>query len=340
MRNLTSLAAATAAVLVCGATAPASADAIADFYKGRTINVVVPAGLGATLGLYGRLLTEHMGGHIPGKPNMILTSRPGGGGTKGAAYVYNAAPKDGTYMGEVLSASVLAGKLRKVKFDVEDFQWVGSISQRPIVVSVWHKAPALTLEDARKTQVIMGSSGTGSETYMAPKLMNALLGTRFKIVKGYKGGAAINKSIEQGETHGRMNYYSGWTAGKPGWVRDKKIVHLIQYGPRIKELPNVPAFKDLVKTDLDRQMLTFMEASPKIGMGFWMAPAVPKARVAALRTAFMATMKDPAFLADAKKRRAPVAPISGKKLQAIVKEAYSMPANVITELSRRLGFKK
>ena len=336
----TAIAAAVSAILAGGIAAPASADAIADFYKGKTVSVMVPSGLGATLGLYGRLLTGHFARHIPGNPTLILISRPGGGGTKGAAYAYNAAPKDGTFIAEILSASIISGKLRKVKFDAAKFQWIGSIAQRPIVVSTWHTAPATTIKGAAKTPVIMGSSGLGSETYIVPALMNALLDTKFKIVKGYKGGAAINKAMEQGEVQGRMQYWSGWTAGKPNWLRDKKIIHLIQYGPQIKELPNVPRFDDLVKTKAHKQMLTFMSASPRVGMGFWLAPGVPRDKVAALRKAFMATMKDPAFLADAKKRRAPVQPISGERLQKIVAEAYKTPDNVINELSRLVGFKK
>jgi tripartite-type tricarboxylate transporter receptor subunit TctC len=333
-------AAAIAAAMTVGAPA-AKADEIADFYKGKTVTVMVPSGLGATLGLYGRLLTEHFHRHIPGNPTVILTSRPGGGGTKGAAFAYNAAPKDGTFIAEILSASVLAGKLRKAKFDVSKFVWLGSIAQRPIVVSVWRDStPAKTIEEARQKEVIMGSSGLGSETYMAPQLMNVLLGTKFKIVKGYKGGAAINKAIEQVEVQGRMQYWSGWTAGKPQWLADGKLIHLVQYGPTIKELPNVPAFKDLVKDPRKKQMLTFMEASPKVGMGFWVAPEVPKARVAALRKAFMDTMKDPNFLADAKKRKAPVEPIAGEKLDKVIAEAYATPDDVIKELSQLLGFSK
>ncbi len=332
--------AAVSAILAGGIAAPVSADAIADFYKNKTVTVMVPSGLGATLGLYGRLLTGHFARHIPGNPTVILTSRPGGGGTKGAAFAYNVAPKNGTFIAEILSASIISGKLRNMKFDAAKFQWIGSIAQRPIVVSTWHTAPATTIKDARKTMVIMGSTGVGSETYIVPALMNALLGTKFKIVKGYKGGAAINKAMEQGEVQGRMQYWSGWTAGKPHWLRDNKLRHLIQYGPQIKELPNVPRFDDLLKSKTHKQMLAFMSASPRIGMGFWLAPGVPHDKVSALRKAFMATMKDPAFLADAKKRRAPVQPISGEKLQKIVADAYTVPDNVIAELSSLLGFKK
>ena len=225
-----------AAAFAISMTGSASAD-VAGFYKGRTVTIVVPAGLGASLGLYGRLLAEHWGKHIPGNPTVIVQSRPGGGGTKGAAYVYNAAPKDGTTIAEVLAPSVLAPILRNVKFDATRFHWLGSITQRPSVVSVFHTAPATTLEGVKQKEVIMGSTGFGSETYLMPKLMNHLLDTKFKIVKGYKGGASINKAMAQGEVHGRMNYWTGWTTIKNDWLKTGKIKHLIQYGPRIPELP-------------------------------------------------------------------------------------------------------
>ena len=337
-KRLSSFIAASALLAAGIGAAPANAD-VADFYRGRTVPVVVPAGLGASLGLYGRLLAEHWQEHIPGKPNVILQSRPGGGGTKGAAYVYNAAPKDGTVVAEVLAPSVLAPTLRDVKFDARKFQWLGSITQRPSVVSVWHTAPATTLEEAKRTPVVMGSTGFGSETYLMPKLMNHLLGTRFKIVKGYKGGAAINKAIAQGEVQGRMNYWSGWTTVKKDWLEQGKLVHLVQYGPRIPELPKVPSMIDLVDSKDGRKMVRFIEVCELIGMGFWVAPEVPKDRVAALRASFMATMKDPAFLADAKKRRAPVAPIPGVELDRIVAAGLDVPPDLVGRMKTAFGFK-
>ena len=197
-KRATTALAAIAGALAIGATGPASAD-VAGFYKDRTVTVVVPAGLGASLGLYGRLLAEHWGKHIPGNPTVIVQSRPGGGGTKGAAYVYNAAPKDGTTVAEVLAPSVLAPILRNVKFDATKFQWLGSITQRPSVVSVFHNAPATTLDGVKKTEVIMGSTGFGSETYLMPKLMNHLLGNQVQDRQGLQG----RRLDQQGDGAGR-----------------------------------------------------------------------------------------------------------------------------------------
>ena len=197
-------------------------------------------------------------------------------------------------------------------------------------------APATNIADARKKKVIMGSTGLGSKTYLAPKFMNYYVGTKFKIVKGYKGGAAINKAMEQGEVQGRMNYFTGWTTVKAYWLRDKKVLQLAQYGPRIKELPNVPRLVDLV-TDPEGKKI---EVSEALSMGFWVHPDVPKDRLAALRKAFMDTMKNPKFLADARKRNAPVAPISGEKLMKIVGTGLDVSPALVAKIKSVFGFKK
>mgnify|MGYP002629938846 CR=1 FL=1 len=332
--------AATAALALGTVTAsPAAAD-VAGFYKGRVVTVMVPSGLGASLGLYARLFSEHFGKHIPGNPTVILTSRPGGGGTKGATYAYNAAPRDGTFVAEILAPSVLAPALRNTKFNALKLQWLGSMSDRPSTVSVWHTAPATTIAEARKKVVIMGSTGLGSETYLVPKFMNHYLGTKFKIVKGYKGGASVNKAMEQGEVQGRMNYYSGWTTVKAHWLREKKIIHLAQYGPAIAGLDSVPKLRDLVTDPEGKKILQFIEVSEALGMGFWVHPDVPKDRLAALRKAFMDTMKDQSFLADAKKRKTPISPISGEKLMKIVAAGLDVSPALVTKMKSVFGFKK
>jgi len=321
------------------AAAPASADDVADFYRGKVVKVMVPSGLGATLGLYGRLVVEHIGKHIPGNPTVIIESRPGGGGVTGAAFACSAAPKDGTYIAEVLAPSVIAPLLRNVKFDASQFQWLGSVVPRPAVISMWHTAPVKTLDEAKKTQAVMGSTGLGSETYIVPTLMNHVLGTKFKVVKGYKGGGALNKALEAGEIQGRMQYWSGWTAGKPDWLKEHKLIHLVKYGGEIKELPDVPSLASLMKTPEQKAMVSFIETAPKIGMGFWVSPDVPKDRLAALRKAFVAMMNDPEFKADAAKRRAPVELVSGETLQDLVAAAYATPKPTIAKLKQVLGFK-
>ena len=329
-----------AVVLAAPLVQPASAAGVADFYSGKTVSVTVSGSAGASLGLYCRLVAKHWGGHIPGKPKVICQFRPGGGGTKGAAWVYNKGKKDGTDIGEVLSPSVLAPTLRGAKFDASKFVWLGSVTPRPAVVTVWHTSPAKTVAEAKKVEVIMGSTGFGSETYLLPKFMNATLGTKFKIIRGYKGGAPINKAMESGEVQGRMNYWTGWTTVKGKWLKEKKIIQMVQYGPPIPALPNTPHLRDLLKSKAHKQMLTFIELSEHLGMGFWVPPGVPKDRVAALRKSFFATLNDKAFLADAKAKRARIEPISGAKIEQLAKAAFATPKPVLAELRKLLGFKK
>ena len=332
---LATIAGVTALATACSS---ASADE-AEFYRGKTVTVMVPSSLGATLGLYGRLVVDNIGRHIPGHPNVIIESRPGAGGAVGAAYAYKIAPKDGTFIAEVLAPSVTLPLLKTVAFDGSKFQWIGSLVPRPAVISVWREStPAKTLDEAKREQVIVGSSGQGSETFLIPTLMNHALGTKFNVVVGYKGGAEISHAMERGEVHGRMQYWSGWTAGKPDWLRDNKLIHFVQYGPPIRELPNVPSLKSLVKDEKAKQMITFLETANKIGMGFWVPPGTPKARVATLRKAFEAMMASQEFQAMAKKIKAPVELTTGEALQQITEEAYRTPKPVIAELKATLGF--
>jgi tripartite-type tricarboxylate transporter receptor subunit TctC len=326
-----------AATLAASGTA-ASADE-AEFFHNKTLTVMVPSSLGATLGLYGRMVVDNIGKHIPGHPSVIIESRPGAGGAVGAAYAYKLAPKDGTYIAEVLAPSVTLPLLRHVDFDGSKFQWIGSLVPRPAVVSVWKATtPAKTLEEAKHKEVILGSTGKGSETYIIPTLMNRALGTKFKIVLGYKGGAEVNQAMVQGEVHGRMQYWSGWTAGKPDWLRDKKLIHYVQYGPPIKDLPDVPRLSSLVKDKKTKQMITFLETANKIGMGFWVPPGTPKQRVATLRKAFEEMMASDDFKAMAKKLKAPIELVKGEELQTLTQEAYATPKPVVDELKDMLGF--
>lgn len=328
------------AVFVAGLSAMPSLAAaqVAEFYKNKTVTIMVPSGLGASLGLYARLLSEHIGNHIPGKPTVIVTARPGGGGVNGTTFAYNAAPRDGTFIAAILPPSVLAPALRGAKYDATKFQWLGSISPNPATVSVWHTAPARTLEAAKRIPMVIGATAFGSETYLTPALMNALLGTKFKIVRGYKAGAALNKAMEQGEIQGRMSYWSGWRSVKPQWLKEKKIVHLVQYGPGISEIADVPRLSDQVQGSEAKAIVRFLEVSNNIGLAYWVHPETPGDRLAALRAAFGATVKDPDFLAAAKKRRAIVDPISPEKLQQVVADGLRVTPALVVKMKTVFGF--
>jgi tripartite-type tricarboxylate transporter receptor subunit TctC len=326
------------ALAALGAAGPASADAISDFYAGKTVKLTIPTPPGASFDLYGRTLSEHIHRHIPGKPNVIPQYRGGAGGGISAAYMHNVAPKDGTEFAIVLSPTIITPVLRaEAKWDASKWLWIGSMTPRPGVVTVWHTAPATTLDGIKKTEVIMGATNKYGEPYMVPAVMNAFLGTKFKLVEGYEGGADMNLAMEKGETHGRHNYWTGWTSVKQDWLRDKKIIQITQHGPKIKELPDVPVLRDLVKPGAEQQVMDLVEAGNHVGIGVFFPPGVAPDKLAALRKAFEATIKDPEFLAEAEKRKMEIEYVSGEKLQEIVGRAAGTPPDVVARLKKALG---
>ncbi len=325
--------AALAASLV--AVAPAAA---AEFYKGKTVTIMVPSGLGASMGLYARLVGRAMEKTIPGKPTIIVQSRPGAGGTKGTKYAYNVGPSDGTFIAQIAAGNVTLPVLRKVQYDVTKFQWLGSVTERPSVIWLWHTSPVNSIKDAMKTQAILGSTGKGAGTYLWPTLINHMLGTKFKVVSGYKGGARINQAAEQGEVNGRWSSYSGLSASKRQWLQKKKVKVILQIGPYIPEQPQAPRIADLVSGE-SKDIVNFMQLSERVGMAFWVRPEVPKDRVEILRTAFMKAMSDPAVQAEGAKRGAPINPIPGAKINKMVAAAYQTPQATLRRIKTILGFK-
>lgn len=318
---------------------PASAD---DFYAGKTIRFSVGASAAGGFTLVTRVLAEHMKKHIPGHPTMLVEAKPGAGGAKSMDYILNAVAKDGTFIGAVLPPAVVAPLLRKLRYDSTQANWLGSVTPMSEVSSVWHTAPATTLEQAKKIQLVMATSSKLSSAYLIPAFMNAAIGTKFKMVQGYRGGGPMNKAMETGEVNGRGSFYNSYRTTKSDWLRDKKIIHLVQVGPAIKEIPEVPNLRDVVKTDDQRRIVDFLEVSAQIGHGFFVAAGVPADRLAILRKAFVATMNDPAFLSDAKKRGITVNPVAAAHMQKVVTRAFATPKPLLAKFKKmvKLGKRK
>jgi tripartite-type tricarboxylate transporter receptor subunit TctC len=315
-------------------TGAATADPVADFYKGKTVKFVSGGSGAGGFSMLARVVSRHMAKHLPGNPAMIVDAMPGAGGATMMAYMANAALKDGTVLGAALPIAVNAPLLRKVKYNPAKFQWLGSVTAMTEVSTVWHTAPATTLDGAKKTQVIMATSSKLSSAYIIPAFMNAVIGTKFKIVPGYRGGGPMNKAMETGEVHGRGSFYNSYVTTKPHWLRDKKIIQLIQVGPGEKDLAGVPNMRDLVTTDDQRRMLDFLEAPAYVGHGFFAPEGTPAARVAALKKAFVATLKDPAFLAETKKRSMIVNPVSAEKITSVINRAMATPEPLLVKFRK------
>jgi len=265
---------------------------------------------------------------------MVAEGMPGAGGATMMAYMANAALQDGTVLGAALPIAVNAPLLRKVKYNPAKFQWLGSVTSMTEVSSVWHTSPVKTVEQAKKTQIIMATSSKLSSAYIIPAFMNAVLGTKFKIVPGYRGGGPMNKAMETGEVNGRGSFYNSYVTTKPDWIRDRKIIHLVQVGPGEKDLAGVPNLRDLVKSDEQRRMLDFLEAPAYVGHGYFAPPRVPAARVAALKKAFVETIADPAFLAEAKQRGMVVNPVSAEKITAVIDRAMATPEALLVKFRK------
>ena len=309
----------------------ALADEVADFYKGKTVKFISGGSAGGGFSSVARVVALHMAKRVPGQPEMIVEAMAGAGGARMMAYMANAAPQDGTVLGAALPIAVNAPLLRKVKFNPAKFHWLGSTTAMTEVSTVWHKAPATTLEGAKKVELIMATSSKLSSAYLIPAFMNAVIGTKFKIVPGYRGAGPMNKAMESGEVHGRGSFYNSYVTTKPGWLRDKKIIQLVQVGPGEKELAGVPNMRDLVTTDDQRRMLDFMEAPAYVGHGFFAPPGTPANRVAALKKAFVATVNDPAFRAEAKQRRMIVNPVSAEKIQSVINRSMATPEPLLAK---------
>jgi len=326
---------ATVAVAIgLAAVSPAGAQSVADFYRGKTItyNLAVPDG--ASWGLYARTFIEHLRKHIPGNPNIVLQVMPGGGGVAASNHIYNVAARDGTVIGTPLSTAIVfaATDPKEVMFDARKFNWIGSLAVVQDVISVWHTAPAKTIAEAKRTELIMGATGKGSNSFQDIALANNLLGTRFKAVRGYKGGAEINIAIERGEVHGRSTTWETWPGSHPNWLRDKKLVHLAQLGPR--KLPeigdDIPLFRDLVSDPEHKAIVDFVGLSLTMGRSVYAPPGVPADRIAALRAALIDTVKDPAYIAAAKRLALDSATWQpGEAIEKVVNDAFSLSPNMI-----------
>jgi len=330
---------AAAAVLALSIAGSAQAQSVADFYTGKTVTVVAPSGTGGSIYKYALLVSNHLGRHIPGNPTSVAESRGGGGGVKAANYMANAAPKDGTVVGELHPSSLIVPMIKDVQYDPRDFYWLGSVAVRTYVGAVWHTVEADTLEKMRDKDVVFGGSGTGSPSYMIPTFLAHVSGAKLKVVPGYESGGATNLAMERGEVQGRGNFYEGFLATNPDWVKDKKVKFVFKAGPDHPDLADVAPASKYAKNDAEKQMLGLLEAPLNLGQSFYVAGDVPEDRKAALRAAFEAMLKDPEFLADAKKLNLYINPLDHDQVAAVVEDVYKTPKEVVDGLDSILAQK-
>jgi tripartite-type tricarboxylate transporter receptor subunit TctC len=312
------------------------------YYAGKTITMSTYGAPGDSYDLYLRLLSRHYGKHIPGNPRFIAVNQPGGGGLLAMNHAAVLAPQDGTFL-TLASQGLLifeATGQRGLQTSIGNFKWLGSFTQSNNVTVTWHTSRTKTLQDAIAHEVVVGASGSGGGSVIGPAIYNAVLGTKFKIVYGYPGGAAIDLAMQRGEVEGRgNNTWAGYKATFQSAIRDGKLNVLIQTGLRKElELPDVPLFLDLVKGDPAREPVAkFMSYAVAIARPLAAPPGVPQDRVDILRRAFDETMQDPEFLAEAAKLNAEIDPLTGQQVQDVVIQVLNTPKNVIQQIQTTLG---
>jgi tripartite-type tricarboxylate transporter receptor subunit TctC len=327
-----------AAVDCAAAQSPVSA---AEFFHGKTIRLVVPSGPGGAYGLYALLLAAHFGHHLPGEPTVVPDYRAGAGGVVAANYLYSVAPRDGSVIGIPL-APIILGQYTggaSVRYDAAKFIWIGQLADITRLLAVWHDSKIKRFDDLKTYDSIAGTTGKGSETFINPAIINHVFGTKIKIVAGYKGSASLMLALERGEINIVSGTWSNFAANHADWVKQGKVRFLVQIGlSKLSNFPNLPLLADLAKNEQDRQLIEFMSlVTTAIGYSVMAPPGVPDAIVAALRQAFADTMKDPAFIADAKKRRVDLTPADYKSVEAAARKAINSPPVLFQRFMRAIG---
>jgi tripartite-type tricarboxylate transporter receptor subunit TctC len=325
-------------VLYSGLTAAQSAE---DFYSGRTVTILVGSGAGGVTDTTARLIGAQLEEHIPGGPTVIVQNMPGGGSVTMTNHLYRAASKDGSVLGYSLPAIITAQLMepRRAKYDGREFNWIGSAITATNTLSVMSAAPVTDIETARESELVIGASGRGSLLYQFPALTKELLGLNLRIITGYQGSSEITLAMERGEVNGQGAGMDYWAIARPDWLVNGQLIHLTHIGPPDPvRAPGTPHLRDLVESDSDKALVTFLEIGSNLGWPLFAPPGVPPERVEALRLAFDSLLLDQEFIdIFYNAMRTPVRPISGIELAARVNEALATPESVIETAKDVLG---
>ena len=314
----------------------------AAFYAGKTIRMVVGIDVGSGYDVNARLLARHLAAHIPGKPIIVVQNQPGAGSATMTSQLYTSGPFDGTVIGAAFAGMPTIPLLAPsgARFDPTKLLWLGNTNRETHVTYVWHTAPVQSLEEVKSKELIMGAQAPGSSQVDFPLIANALLGTKFKVISGYQSTAKINIALESGEVQGTIAAWTSLKTLSPQWLADKKVNVIAQWALRANaELPGVPNALDLAKTDAEQAALRLVLARLDIGRPFFVPPNVPADRVAALRKAFDDTMKDPAYLDEAKKLKIDVDPLTGVELASLVEQISKTPPETVARVKAAMEAK-
>jgi tripartite-type tricarboxylate transporter receptor subunit TctC len=330
-------------VALAACVSPAASQPGPDF-SGKTVTIIASFEAGGPYDFYARLVARHLGVHLPGKPQVIVQNMPGAGGLRGANYLYNVAAKDGTVMG-VVSQTVAVGQVLGttpgIQYDAPKYTWIGRMNANVEVDHAWHASGVKTIQDVMTRETVAAGTGPTSSSVVMRRLMNELIGTRYKVVTGFRGPTSAQLAFERGEVDAIVKPWSSIKSGTAEWLRDGKIHLLVQFTlTRHRELPQVPAIVDLAKDGEQRQILALFAGGSPLGTALLAPPGVPGAAAAALRRAFDAAMRDPALLAEVAKARVDIEPLPGEALQKVVAGTFEVAPAVLTrarDISRRIA---
>jgi len=309
-------------------------------FRGKTITLIASFEAGGPYDFYSRLVARYLGAHLPGQPAVVVQNMPGAGGLRGANYLYNVVARDGTVMG-VVSQTVAVGQVLGttpgIQYDARKYAWIGRINSNVEVHHTWHASGVRSIEDAKRREVVLAGTGPTSSSVVMPRLMNELIGTRFKVVTGFAGPTSAQLAMERGEVEGIVKPWSSIKVGSADWLRDKKI-HLIVQHTRVRhrELPDVPAIVDLAEDETQRQIFALYAGGAALGTALAAPPGIASSTVAVLRRAFDRTMQDPALLEEVHRTGVDIDPLAGGELQEIVDRTFVIAPDVL-EQARKLS---
>ena len=313
------------------ATQAARSGGVEEFYKGKTVSLLIGYSVGGGYDAYARLLARHFGKHLPGNPNVVPQNMSGAGSLKAANYLYEVAPRDGTALGVVVESTALEQALANpaAQYDAAKFTYVGRLATSNNVFMMWHSAKVQSLEDAKRAAALLAGTGPGSIAETIPRLTNALIGTRFKLISGYPASTEAMLAMERGEVDGSSSSWAAVKVGKQDWLKDRKIRIILQTTPeRSPELPDAPSLGEIGSSAQDRQVFALYASGSAIGRSLIAPPGIAAERVAALREGFDAMVKDADFLADVRKLDVELDPLPGAAVAQLIERTLSVPAAV------------
>lgn len=322
---------------IASITAKANDQAAADFYRRNPVVIVVGSGTGGGFDAYARLLAAHLARHIPGHPSVVVKNMPGANGLVAMNYINASAPRDGTTFLAAYNTSVLAPLFKdpNARYDPRELKWLGSLGKQTATCLTWYKSPIKTIEDATHQEVLVAGTGEGSTPVVFPRLLNAIIGTKFKVVTGYST-AGMRLAVENEEVSGICGVaYETHMASVPNWIIDHKVHWLIQLGlSRNPHLSGVPLIMDFIKNELDRSVFKLVAIPQEFGRPLVAPPGIPADRLEALKKGIAETIRDNAYLSDAQRAHQLIDPLAASQVETLINQAYAAPEEVLDKAAK------